>query len=102
MVASIDPGVTVDTPKLEIGSRDKSVGWYMPTLESITDAQRDLLENYSKIAPERVISHLFEIVSDIFFPFPHPQPNLYLPKTLNSATKAGRYGPTLVSVNFDS
>jgi hypothetical protein len=70
MVASINPSVTIDTPRLEIGSRDKSVGWYLPTLESITDAQRDLLENYSKIAPERVISHLFEIVSDIFlFPF---------------------------------
>lgn len=77
MATSLDPGVTVDTAKLEIGSRDKSVGWYMPTLESITDAQRDLLEKYSKIAPERVISHLFEIVSDMFFfPFPHP-PNKY-------------------------
>lgn len=80
MVASIDPGVTVDTPKLEIGSRDKSVGWYMPTLESITDDQRDLLENYSKIAPERVISHLFEIVSDIFLPFPAPPTQSILTK----------------------
>lgn len=70
MAAAISPGVTVDSPELEIGSRDKSVGWYTPTLDSITDEQQDLLENYSKIAPERVVPQLSEIVSSI--PFSEP------------------------------
>ena len=46
----------------EIGTRDKSVGWYTPTLENISEAQRDLLENYSHIAPDRVIPHILEVV----------------------------------------
>jgi len=43
------------------GTRDKSAGWYQPTLDSITEAQRDLLENYSHIPPEKVIPHILEI-----------------------------------------
>lgn len=50
-------------PDLRMGSRDKRVGWYAPTLESISDAQRDLLENYSKIPRDRVIPHILEVVS---------------------------------------
>ena len=49
------------------GTRDKSVGWYEPTLESITEAQRDLFENYSHIPPEKVIPHIIEIVSLLSF-----------------------------------
>jgi SAM-dependent methyltransferase len=45
------------------GTRDKSVGWYQQTLESITEPQRDLFENYSHIPPEKVIPHILEIVS---------------------------------------
>jgi hypothetical protein len=51
------------TSSHKYGSRDKTVGWYKPTLESINEAQRDLLENYSHIPPERVIPHILEIVS---------------------------------------
>jgi hypothetical protein len=47
---------------LKIGSRDKSVGWYTPTLENLTEPQRDLLENYSHITPDRVIPHILEVV----------------------------------------
>lgn len=45
-----------------IGTRDKSVGWYTPTLENISEPQRDLFENYSHIAPDRVIPHILEVV----------------------------------------
>jgi len=55
------------------GTRDKSAGWYQPTLDSITEAQRDLLENYSHIPPEKVIPHILEIVSR---PFPFQDPVL--------------------------
>lgn len=47
---------------LRMGSRDKRVGWYMPTLSNLTDGQRDLLENYSKISSEHVIPHILEVV----------------------------------------
>ena len=42
--------------------RNKSVGWYEPTLENITSAQRDVLENYSGIPPDRVIPHILAVV----------------------------------------
>lgn len=74
MVALIDPDAAVEPASSEIGSRDKSVGWYMPKLESITEAQRDLLENYSRISPGQVIPHLTRIVSQIP-PFPAPSPH---------------------------
>jgi hypothetical protein len=47
---------------LRMGSRDKRVGWYAPTLENLPDAQRDLLEKYGKIEPDRVIPHILEVV----------------------------------------
>jgi hypothetical protein len=47
---------------LRMGSRDKRVGWYASTLDTIPDSQRDLLENYSKIEPDRVIPHILEVV----------------------------------------
>lgn len=51
----------VPTPS-EIGTRDKSVEWYTPILENISEAQRDLLENYSHISPDSVIPHILEVV----------------------------------------
>jgi len=57
---------------LKIGSRDKSVGWYTPTLENITEAQRDLLENYSHIAPDRVIPHILEVRDRAWEIHPYP------------------------------
>lgn len=49
--------------ELRMGSRDKRVGWYTPTLDNVPDAQRDLLERYSKIPPDRVIPRILEVVS---------------------------------------
>ena len=66
--AEINSSSTTIAP-LKIGSRDKSVGWYTPTLENITEAQRDLLENYSHIAPDRVIPHILEVVRRLRFFF---------------------------------
>jgi hypothetical protein len=58
-------GTTTAPPSItppEIGTRDKSVGWYTPTLENISEAQRDLLENCNHIASDRVIPHILEVV----------------------------------------
>lgn len=49
----------------KIGTRDKSVGWYTPTLDNISDIQRDLLENYSHIEPNSVIPHILEVVCQV-------------------------------------
>ena len=56
---------TAKEEDLRMGSRDKRVGWYTATLDNVSDVQRDLLENYSKIPAERVIPHILEIVSAI-------------------------------------
>jgi len=53
------------TPK--IGSRDTSVGWYIPTLEKITFRQRDLLEGYSKIPHDLVIPNILKLVCVLHF-----------------------------------
>lgn len=58
---------TDETPitSFKVGTRDKSVGWYTPTLDNVSDVQRDLLENYSHIKPDRVIPHILEVVGNI-------------------------------------
>lgn len=61
-MASAETPIAPAAVPLKIGSRDKSVGWYTPTLENVSEAQRDLLENYSHIEPDRVIPHILEIV----------------------------------------
>jgi len=48
--------------RLRIGSRDKNVGWFNPNLSALTEAQRDLFENYSRLPPDRVIPHILEVV----------------------------------------
>lgn len=46
-----------------IGSRDKTVGWYEPTLgEKLTPSARELFEAYSKIPADEVESHVYKIV----------------------------------------
>ena len=42
---------------------NKDVEWFIPNVQGIGQPARELLENYSKIPPERVIPHVLEIVS---------------------------------------
>jgi len=51
-----------ENSRLRIGSRDKNVGWYNSSLETLTAAQRDLFENYSHIPPDGVIPHILRVV----------------------------------------
>lgn len=46
----------------QVGTRDKSVGWYTPTMETVDPAVRDLFENYSHVEPEKVIPFILEMV----------------------------------------
>ena len=91
---NIHTSPSTDNPRLKIGSRDKSVGWYQPTLENITEAQRDLLENYSHIHSSAVIPHILEVVSS--FPTSPLTPSL----TKHGAIELGKSTPTLVLANF--
>jgi hypothetical protein len=61
-MAITEPWAEAKEEALRMGSRDKRVGWYTPTLDNISDAQRDLLENYSKIAPDCVIPYILQVV----------------------------------------
>ena len=60
-------GTWADTQEKELrmGSRDKRVGWYTPTLDTVSTVQRDLLEKYSSVLPHRVISHILEVVGTL-------------------------------------
>jgi hypothetical protein len=61
-MAAIESSATAGEEKPKIGSRDKNVGWYVPALDSISPTQWDLLENYSEIPHDRVISSILELV----------------------------------------
>lgn len=56
----------MDEPKAtfqpNVGSKDKSVGWYDQTFHGIEPAARELLENYSHIAPEEVDQYVIAMV----------------------------------------
>lgn len=44
------------------GSRD--VAWYVKELKDIPDAAREVLEGYSKIPPEKVHDHIYQVVCE--------------------------------------
>jgi hypothetical protein len=57
----------------QVGTRDKSVGWYTPTMETVDPAVRDLFENYSHVEPDKVIPFILEMVRPSppsLYPFP--------------------------------
>jgi len=50
-------------PSVNLGSRDKSVGWYSESIGTkIGDPARKLLETYSRIPPDQVEKHILAIV----------------------------------------
>jgi len=71
-MAAIESSATAGEEKPKIGSRDKNVGWYVPTLDSISPTQWDLLENYSKIPHDRVISSILELRDRAWEVYPFP------------------------------
>lgn len=46
----------------QVGTHDKSVEWYNEQLENVSEATRELLEKYSKIPADRIISHCLKVV----------------------------------------
>jgi hypothetical protein len=49
-----------------VGSRDKTVAWYHPTLGNLPPQTRDLLKTYSQIPESEMETHIYKIVN-------HPQ-----------------------------
>ena len=46
-----------------LNTRDKTVPWYKADIGEIPESARELLEKYSGISPDRVVSHVYKIVS---------------------------------------
>ncbi|KAK3935947.1 hypothetical protein QBC46DRAFT_420675 [Diplogelasinospora grovesii] len=66
------PGQEVRPPGLQVGSKDRSVGWYDPPTTSVEGPIRDLLENYSHVPPDEVVSRIVETRDKIWDVFPWP------------------------------
>jgi len=50
-------------PSYGLATRDKSVPWYKADIGEIPKPARELLEKYSGIASDRVVPHVYEVVS---------------------------------------
>lgn len=46
-----------------VSNAEKYSGWYVPDLTSVSDHTRMMLEDYSKVEPEKVVDHVNNIVS---------------------------------------
>ena len=53
-----------------VGSRDKDVAWYQPTLKNVPDETRELLRTYSGLAEEEIEAHIYKVVSCAFTAVP--------------------------------
>lgn len=59
-----------------IGSKDRSVGWYDPPITTVEPSIRDLLENYSRVPADEIVTRIIETVSSHrLLSFRSPIPN---------------------------
>ncbi|KAJ9638842.1 hypothetical protein H2201_004632 [Coniosporium apollinis] len=56
----------------EVGTRDKDIPWYIKELENVSEQAQKLLEEYSGIAPDRVVPHILEVRERAWDIFPYP------------------------------
>jgi hypothetical protein len=59
----IREGMMSKIQESRVETPNKSVPWYTEEIHDLSPAARELLENYSKVSPNRVISHILMIVS---------------------------------------
>ncbi|KAK3319920.1 hypothetical protein B0T19DRAFT_274575 [Cercophora scortea] len=57
---------------LAIGSKDRNVAWYDPPLTSVEGPIRDLLENYSHVPADEVVSRVVEMRDKLWDVHPWP------------------------------
>ncbi|KAK0102016.1 hypothetical protein ONS95_001178 [Cadophora gregata] len=60
------------TEEPKIPPRDKNVSWYREKLKGLSPVAREMLENYSKIPPGEVESHVYKIRDEAWDVFPYP------------------------------
>ena len=48
---------------VEVGAKGKDVPWYSKELENVGPGATELLEKYSKIPSDQIVSHVLELVS---------------------------------------
>lgn len=60
--------VTEQSGFAAVGSRDKTVAWYKPTLEkeNLPERTRELLKSYSRIPEGEIVGHVQKMVSLLF------------------------------------
>ncbi|KAK6008067.1 hypothetical protein QM012_004881 [Aureobasidium pullulans] len=56
----------------EVGTRDKTVGWYQAELEDVNPQARSVLETYCKIPSDEVVPHVLRIREKAWEVFPYP------------------------------
>lgn len=74
--ATVRPDTGEKDKGIDIGSKDKSVGWYDQMFHGIEPAARKLLEEYSHIPPEEVDQYVIAMVrytEALFLLSPSPQ-----------------------------
>ncbi|KAK4448431.1 hypothetical protein QBC34DRAFT_113536 [Podospora aff. communis PSN243] len=68
-----DAQASPSSPNLAmIGSKNRSVAWYDPPITTVNPILHDLLENYSHIPSEEVISRIIELRDKIWEVYPYP------------------------------
>lgn len=68
-----------EIPATQIGTKDRSVGWYDPPLDTVDEAIQALLQEYSGIPADEVIPRIIAVVSS-------SPPSLLFPQTLTDPT----------------
>ena len=56
------PNMSSGTVKESLRAEGKNVNWYRSNLESVQEPARRLLETYSGVPPEEVVSHILAVV----------------------------------------
>lgn len=56
-----DGSSTVATRE-ELQTRSRDVTWYVKTLSNVPEPAREVFEEYSKIPPEKIHDHVYQVV----------------------------------------
>ncbi|KAK5653686.1 hypothetical protein OQA88_8716 [Cercophora sp. LCS_1] len=87
--------MTPQVPASQIGTKDRSVGWYSPPITTISQPIRHLLENYANIPASEVIPRVIELRSILWDIQPLPCIGQF--RFLNLSLSTSPYYPTILS-----
>ncbi len=93
MASEVTGSEGAETPALSIGSRDKSVPWYNPTLSTLSPDIKSLFLEYSKIPEVELLPHIHQVVC-VTIPIYLYAVKLTAPVRYFSVIELGRSGRT--------